>query len=72
MEAVSFLNSWVNWFFILIPIITALVVAYHGLGMITGDEDKYIQSKDKIINTLKAAIVIWAIDGFIVIVQSFY
>jgi hypothetical protein len=71
MEAVKFVSVWVNWLFVLIPPVTILAVIYYAIGMMFG-EDKYEENKSKIITTTKAAVVIWTINGLILLIKTFY
>lgn len=71
MEAIKFVSVWVNWLFVLIPPLTILVVIYYAIGMMFG-EDKYEENKSKIITTTKAAVVIWTINGLILLIKTFY
>lgn len=71
MEAVKFLSTWVYWLLFLIPPVCVMAVIYFAIGMMTGEE-KFQENKRKIITTLKAAVIIWTIDGFIAIVQTFF
>ncbi len=73
MEAILFVSSWTTYLLLLVPPGAAAIVTYHALkSSFADDEATKNEAKNKIINTIKAAVIMETIVGLITIIKNFY
>lgn len=73
MEAISYLSNWITWLLVLVPVGAGLTITYFAVcKAFSGDTGKIAEYNNKIKNTIKAAIIMETISGFITIIKNFY
>lgn len=73
MEAINFVSQWTTYLLVIIPPGAGLMVGYHAFrSSLSEDDGVKNESKTRIINTIKASIIMESIVGLITVIKNFY
>lgn len=73
LEAINFLSNWITWLLVLVPAGAGLTIGYFAAcKAFTDDQGSIADYNKKIWFTLKAAIIIESVSGFVTVVKAFY